>query len=140
MRSERLRFTNREGHELVGNLELPVAGDPLAYAIFAHCFTCTKNLKAVARITSALAERGIATLRFDFTGLGESEGDFAGTSFGNDVSDLISAAHYLEENRSAPDILIGHSLGGWPQLLPWILWWQWPRSPHPAHPHTFTSC
>lgn len=112
MRSERLTFTNREGHELVGQLDLPVTGDPLAYAIFAHCFTCTKNLKAVTRITSALAERGIATLRFDFTGLGESEGDFAGTGFGNDIADLISAARYLEESRSAPKILMGHSLGG----------------------------
>lgn len=112
MRSERLTFTNREGHELSGKLDLPLAGDPVAHAIFAHCFTCTKNLKAEGRITSALAERGIATLRFDFTGLGESEGDFAETSFGNDVSDLVSAAHHLAQTRGGPEILIGHSLGG----------------------------
>lgn len=112
MRSERLTFTNPEGHELAGKLDLPVAGEPVAYAIFAHCFTCTKNLKAVGRITSALAERGIATLRFDFTGLGESEGDFSETSFGNDVSDLVSAARHLEQTRGAPEILLGHSLGG----------------------------
>lgn len=112
MRSERIRFSNEFGHELVARLDLPVAGDPVAYAIFAHCFTCTKNLKAVGRITSALAERGIATLRFDFTGLGESEGDFAQTDFTTDVSDLVSAARHLEEIQRVPEILIGHSLGG----------------------------
>lgn len=112
MRSEDISFVNTQGHRLFATLDLPVAGEPLAYALFAHCFTCTKNLRAAARISSALAERGIATLRFDFTGLGESEGDFAETSFGNDVADLISAARHLEETRSAPEILLGHSLGG----------------------------
>lgn len=112
MRSERLTFANRDGHELVGRLDLPVAGEPVAYAIFAHCFTCTKNLTAVSRITSAMAQRGIGTLRFDFTGLGESDGDFAETSFGNDVSDLITAARHLGQTHGAPEILVGHSLGG----------------------------
>lgn len=112
MRSERVTFENQNGEELSARLDLPVAGEPLACAIFAHCFTCTKNLKAVGRITSALAEKGIATLRFDFTGLGESEGDFANTNFKTDVSDLVSAAEHLEETRQVPEILIGHSLGG----------------------------
>lgn len=112
MRSERVTFENQNGEELSARLDLPVAGEPLACAIFAHCFTCTKNLKAVGRITSALAEKGIATLRFDFTGLGESEGDFADTNFKTDVSDLVSAAQHLEATRQVPEILIGHSLGG----------------------------
>lgn len=112
MRSEHLRFENESGHELGATLDLPVVGEPLAYAIFAHCFTCTRNLKAVGRITSALAERGIATLRFDFTGLGESEGDFAETDFTTDISDLTAAAKHLTETRGVPEIMIGHSLGG----------------------------
>lgn len=112
MRSERVEFSNQAGHTLMARLDMPVAGEPVAYAIFAHCFTCTKNLKAVGKITSALAQRGIATLRFDFTGLGESSGDFAETSFATDVSDLVSAARHLERIHQAPEILIGHSLGG----------------------------
>ncbi|MFP4074717.1 MAG: alpha/beta hydrolase family protein, partial [Actinomycetota bacterium] len=112
MRSEHLKFENGSGHELGATIDLPVTGEPLAYAIFAHCFTCTRNFKAVGRITSALAERGIATLRFDFTGLGESEGDFAETDFTTDISDLIAAATHLKETRGAPEIMIGHSLGG----------------------------
>lgn len=112
MQSERVEFTNEKDHELVAKLDLPVAGEPVAYALFAHCFTCTKNLKAVSRITSALAEHGIATLRFDFTGLGGSEGDFEDTDFTTDVSDLVAAARHLEETRQPPQILIGHSLGG----------------------------
>ena len=112
MRSERVTFENQKGQELSARLDLPVTGEPLACAIFAHCFTCTKNLKAIGRITSALAEKGIATLRIDFTGLGESEGDFADTNFKTDVADLISAAQHLEDTRDVPEILIGHSLGG----------------------------
>jgi len=112
MRSEHLKFENQSGHELGATLDLPVTGEPLAYAIFAHCFTCTRNFKAVGRITAALAERGIATLRFDFTGLGESEGDFAETDFTTDISDLIAAARHLKETRGVPEIMIGHSLGG----------------------------
>ena len=112
MRSEHLKFENESGHELGAKLDLPVTGEPLAYAIFAHCFTCSKDFKGVGRITAALAERGIATLRFDFTGLGESEGDFAETDFSTDVSDLIAAATHLKETRGVPEIMIGHSLGG----------------------------
>ncbi len=81
-------------------------------ALFAHCFTCSKNLKAVANISRALTRQGIAVLRFDFTGLGESEGDFADTNFSSNIDDLVAAAVFLEEEHEAPSILVGHSLGG----------------------------
>ncbi|MGD2269531.1 MAG: bifunctional alpha/beta hydrolase/OsmC family protein, partial [Desulfobacterales bacterium] len=93
-------------------LDLPVDSRPLAYAIFAHCFTCTKNIKATANISRALAREGIAVFRFDFTGLGESEGDFADTNFSSNVDDLVAAAEFLAAEFEAPRILIGHSLGG----------------------------
>ncbi|MBR9979868.1 MAG: OsmC family protein [Desulfatitalea sp.] len=112
MNFKQLHFTNRNGHNLAAQLDLPVDGKPHAYAIFAHCFTCTKNLKAVADINRSLTREGIAVLRFDFTGLGQSEGDFADTNFTTNVSDLIDAAGYLSENYEAPQVLIGHSLGG----------------------------
>lgn len=112
MRSERLAFENRQGIELAARLDLPLEGEPLAYALFAHCFTCSKNLKAVGNISRALTERRLAVLRFDFTGLGESEGDFADTNFSSNVDDLVAAAGFLEANYQAPEILIGHSLGG----------------------------
>src|SRR6266508_6232490 len=88
------------------------AEPPLAYALFAHCFTCSKDTKAAAYISAALAERGIAVLRFDFTGLGGSEGDFANTNFSSNIGDLVAAADFLRKNHRAPAILIGHSLGG----------------------------
>ena len=81
MSTQIVRFTNGEGHELAGRLELPSAGQPKAYALFAHCFTCGKQIKAAVRIARRLASHGIATLRFDFTGIGESEGEFAETTF-----------------------------------------------------------
>ncbi|MFW6081057.1 MAG: alpha/beta fold hydrolase [Desulfosalsimonas sp.] len=112
MNFKRLHFTNRYGHKLAAQMDLPADSRPEACAIFAHCFTCTKNLKAAHNINQALTRRGIAVLRFDFTGLGQSEGDFAETSFATNVSDLIDAAGYLEKNYKAPEILIGHSLGG----------------------------
>jgi putative redox protein len=112
MNSERLTFENRDGHELAAVLELPVGAAPRAYAIFAHCFTCGKNIKAAVHISRALAAEGIATLRFDFTGLGESEGDFADTSFSSNVEDLVDAARFLENEYDAPSILVGHSFGG----------------------------
>ena len=112
MNFKRLQFANRYGHNLAAQLDLPVDGKPHAYAIFAHCFTCTKNLKAVANINRALTREGIAVLRFDFTGLGQSEGDFADTNFTTNVSDLMDAAIYLEKHYRAPMVLIGHSLGG----------------------------
>ncbi|GAB4350169.1 MAG: bifunctional alpha/beta hydrolase/OsmC family protein [Gammaproteobacteria bacterium] len=112
MRSSKLKFTNHQGYQLGAQLDMPITGQAVAYALFAHCFTCTKNLKAVSNITRALAREGIATLRFDFTGLGESEGDFADTHFSSNVEDLIAAASFLEEQYEPPAILIGHSLGG----------------------------
>ena len=112
MNIKRLTFTNRYDHQLAAQLDLPVDGKPMAYAIFAHCFTCTKNLKAVGNINRALNRAGIAVLRFDFTGLGESEGDFADTNFTTNVSDLVDAADFLAAGYQAPEILIGHSLGG----------------------------
>ena len=112
MRSERVSFPNGRGQSLAGRLDVPVTGEPIAYALYAHCFTCTKNLKAIGHITRTLALHGIATLRFDFTGLGDSEGDFADTNFSTTVEDLQAAARFLTEEYGAPEILIGHSLGG----------------------------
>ncbi len=112
MRYEKLTFENDQGDHLAARLDLPVDGDPIAYALFAHCFTCSKNLKAVANISRALTRQGIAVLRFDFTGLGESEGDFADTNFSSNIDDLVAAAVFLEEEHQAPSILVGHSLGG----------------------------
>jgi len=104
-------FQGSQGHELAARLELP-AGEPRAYALFAHCFTCSKDSKAAAYIGQALAGRGIAVLRFDFTGLGTSKGDFGGTTFSSNIGDLVAAAAHLRANYRAPQILIGHSLGG----------------------------
>lgn len=112
MQFQKLYFTNREGQKLAARLDLPLDEKPAAYAIFAHCFTCTKNLNAVVNINRALARNGIAVLRFDFTGLGESEGDFAETNFSSNVADLVAAADFLRENFAPPNLLIGHSLGG----------------------------
>ena len=112
MRFEKVTFPNAQGQMLAGRIDYPLIGEPLAYAVYAHCFTCTKNLRAVGRITETLAHHGIATLRFDFTGLGESEGDFSDTNFTSNVSDLTAAASFLEGSGEAPEVLIGHSLGG----------------------------
>jgi len=112
MRSKTLTFPNATGQQLAAQLDLPVDGKPMAYALFAHCFTCTKNLRAVTNISRALTQEGFAVLRFDFTGLGESEGDFADTNFSSNVADLVAAADYLAETAAAPQLLIGHSLGG----------------------------
>lgn len=108
----KIHFENRNGQRLAGNLELPAGGDWQATALFAHCFTCTRNIKAARNITRALAEAGFAVLRFDFTGLGESEGDFADTSFSSNLDDLEDAAQWLAQELAAPQLLIGHSLGG----------------------------
>jgi putative redox protein len=112
MNRKRLKFPGAFGDELVGRLELPDAGEPAAYALFAHCFTCSKDLKAAGWISRALVERGVAVFRFDFTGIGESEGDFADTDFSSNLDDLEAAASFLREEHRAPKILIGHSLGG----------------------------
>lgn len=106
-----LRFQGPAGNDLAGHLDLPV-GEPSAVALFAHCFTCGKDLKATARISRALARRGIATLRFDFTGLGESGGDHAASTFAANVEDLVAAADFLRRELMAPALLVGHSLGG----------------------------
>ncbi len=104
-------FANQKGELLSGLLETP---DEMtrAYALFAHCFTCSKDVAAASRITRALSKKGIAVLRFDFTGLGNSDGDFTNTNFSSNLADLYQAAKYLEENYAAPVMLIGHSLGG----------------------------
>jgi len=111
MPSKPIRFPASQGHELAARLELPAAA-PRAYALFAHCFTCSKDSKAAAYISQALAARGIAVLRFDFTGLGMSGGDFAESSFSSNIGDLLAAASYLREQHQAPQLLVGHSLGG----------------------------
>jgi uncharacterized OsmC-like protein/alpha-beta hydrolase superfamily lysophospholipase len=110
-RFEKLTFPGSQGATLAARLELP-DGEPIAYALFAHCFTCTKDIFAAGRIAEGLAERGIAVLRFDFTGLGASEGDFAHTNFTSNVDDLVKAAAFLRDKYAPPKILIGHSLGG----------------------------
>ncbi len=112
MQFKKLEFKNNDGQMLSARLDFPVAGKPVAYALFAHCFTCSKNIKAIAHISRALTRNGIAVMRFDFTGLGESEGDFADTNFSSNVDDLIGAADFLKSNYRAPRILIGHSFGG----------------------------
>lgn len=112
MSIKKVNFKNSEGLNLAARLELPNNQPAHSYAIFAHCFTCNKNLSAVRNIARALNNKGIAVLRFDFTGLGESEGDFADTNFSSNVDDLVEAAKYLETNYKAPTLLIGHSLGG----------------------------
>jgi len=109
--NERFQFPGSEGQQLAAALELP-EGRTLAYALFAHCFTCGKDVLAAKRIAVALAAKGIAVLRFDFTGLGSSEGDFANSTFSSNVADLVCAADHLRSTRKAPAMLIGHSLGG----------------------------
>jgi uncharacterized OsmC-like protein/esterase/lipase len=109
----KLEFKNPDGDILSGLLETPPPDVPTQrYALFAHCFTCGKDIAAASRISRALAARGIAVLRFDFTGLGNSDGDFANTSFTSNVQDLVSAADALAAEHAAPALLIGHSLGG----------------------------
>ena len=111
MAYQKVSFTNQNGAKIGARLDQP-EGEPQAYALFAHCFTCNKNLNAVRNISGALTAAGIAVLRFDFTGLGESEGDFADTNFSSNVDDLIQAADFLAQEYEAPQLMIGHSLGG----------------------------
>lgn len=112
MKTNKIEFANREGIMLRARLELPADQKPGTFALFAHCFTCNKNLSAIRNISRALTSAGFGLLRFDFTGLGESEGDFADTNFSSNIQDLQAAADYLEKNHTAPSLLIGHSLGG----------------------------
>ena len=111
MRSERFDFPNSKGEKLAALLDLPL-GRPIAFTLFAHCFTCGKDNLAAKRIAEQLTMRGMGVLRFDFTGLGGSQGDFANTRFSSNVDDLIAAADHLRKSYAAPTILIGHSLGG----------------------------
>ena len=108
----RIDFSNTAGERLAAALELPVRRTPKAYVLFAHCFTCGKDIRAASYIGRALADNGYAVLRFDFTGLGGSEGDFANTNFSSNVEDLVAAATFLRNEYQAPQILVGHSLGG----------------------------
>jgi len=110
-KTQAISFPGASGAMLSARLDAP-AEPPLAYALFAHCFTCSKESKAATLVSASLAERGVAVLRFDFTGLGGSEGEFANTNFSSNVGDLVAAAAHLREHYRAPAILIGHSLGG----------------------------
>jgi len=109
--SEKVTFAGADGDLLAARLERP-HGPVRAFALFAHCFSCSKDILAASRIARQLAEQGFAVLRFDFTGLGQSEGDFANTNFSSNVADLVKAADWLRETHRAPSLLIGHSLGG----------------------------
>ena len=111
MRSEKFMFPNAKGEQLAATLDWPL-GKPTAFALFAHCFTCGQNNLAAKRIAERLTHHGIAVLRFDFTGLGSSEGEFANTHFSSNIDDLVAAADHLRTMHEAPAILIGHSLGG----------------------------
>ncbi len=112
MQTERLHFDNGRGQRLSARIDRPLRDRPRAFAVFAHCFTCSKNLGAAVNLSRALVERGWAVLRFDFTGLGESEGDFGDTHFSSNVDDLVRATQWLAQEYEAPRLLIGHSLGG----------------------------
>ncbi len=109
--TSKITFTGSQGGELAARLDLP-AGEPRAIALFAHCFTCGKDLAAASRISAGLVDAGFGVLRFDFTGLGSSEGEFANTNFTSNVADLVAAADMLRERHRAPSLLVGHSLGG----------------------------
>tara|TARA_R110002167_G_scaffold128570_2_gene310899 strand:+ start:3203 stop:4414 length:1212 start_codon:yes stop_codon:yes gene_type:complete len=112
MKNKTISFENSKGNILSGKLELPADQHPKAYAIFAHCFTCNKNLTAVRNISKALTQHGFGVIRFDFTGLGQSEGDFSETNFSSNIQDLEDVSAYMAEELEAPKLIIGHSLGG----------------------------
>jgi putative redox protein len=112
MTSRNITFENSRGLDLSARIDLPADERPIAYALFAHCFTCSKNLAAVDRLSRSLTDRGFAVMRFDFTGLGQSAGEFRDTDFSSNISDIGSAAAFLADRFEGPAILIGHSLGG----------------------------
>lgn len=112
MRNERITFPGASGVQLSARLSLPPDGDVRACALFAHCFTCSKDLKPVVNISRSLTQQRIAVMRFDFTGLGESAGDFAETTFTSNIDDVVAAAEFMQRQYNAPALLIGHSLGG----------------------------
>lgn len=111
LKMENVSFENKSGQQLDGRLELPL-GEPRAYALFAHCFTCSKQSKAATLISRGLAARGFGVLRFDFAGIGGSEGEFAESTFSSNVEDLIAAADFLRQRDRGPALVVGHSLGG----------------------------
>ncbi len=110
-RIDRITFPGSQGDDLAARLDMP-AGPPVAFALFAHCFTCSKDVKAASRIATALTDSGFGVLRFDFTGLGMSDGEFANTNFTSNTDDVVAAADWLRTAHQAPQLLIGHSLGG----------------------------
>ncbi|WP_430408436.1 bifunctional alpha/beta hydrolase/OsmC family protein [Kordia sp.] len=112
MKSTKLQITNANGRKLNASLELPANQKPNYYAIFAHCFTCSSTLSAVRNISNTLTTHGFGVVRFDFTGLGRSEGEFAESHFSGNVADLVAVQQYMKENYEAPCLLVGHSLGG----------------------------
>ncbi|GAB5539551.1 MAG: bifunctional alpha/beta hydrolase/OsmC family protein [Salibacteraceae bacterium] len=112
MKSEKLSISNKSGTALHAVLELPPNQHPTHYAMFAHCFTCSSNLNAVRNVSRSLANQGFGVVRFDFTGLGKSEGAFADSHFSGNVSDLICVAEHIKQHYSAPKLIVGHSLGG----------------------------
>ncbi len=109
---ENITFVNRSDEKISGVMHVSETQPVLAYAIFAHCFTCSKNINAAVHIAEELATQGIATLRFDFTGLGSSSGDFTETNFSSNVQDIVDAAEFLKSEYRSPELLVGHSLGG----------------------------
>ncbi len=110
--THRVAFNNANGETLTGRLEMPLDRQPRAFAVFAHCFTCGKDLRGAVELTRALTLDGYGVLRFDFTGLGESEGEFAQTTFSSTADDIVAACEYLAASYAAPQLLVGHSLGG----------------------------
>jgi len=110
-RSEKIEFPGHSGEQLAARLDWPDA-EPVAFAVFSHCFTCSKDIFAAARVSQGLSQLGFAVLRFDFTGLGSSDGEFANTNFSSNVADLLAAVDFLRQTHAAPSLLIGHSLGG----------------------------
>ncbi|MCM4166425.1 hypothetical protein KCTC52924_03358 [Arenibacter antarcticus] len=117
MNLQKITFSNAKGDTLVGRLALPANRHPHNFVLFAHCFTCNKNFSAVRNISRALTSNGFGVLRFNFSGLGESEGEFADSNFSGNVEDLVEAAKYLKDNYAAPSLIIGHSLGGAAAIL-----------------------
>lgn len=112
MNSKKIKFKNKDGVELSAIIDYPANQHPHSFALFAHCFTCSKNFNVVNNISKSLTRNGIAVMRFDFTGLGQSEGEFSDSTFSSNIDDLVAAASFLDKNHEAPSLLVGHSLGG----------------------------
>ena len=112
MKSQKVEFEGSQGGNLSARIDEPEEGPVKGAVLFAHCFTCGKNLQAIEDISHALIEKGFGVFRFDFTGLGESEGDFSDTTFSSNIGDLVAAALFMEKEWAKPRMLMGHSLGG----------------------------